>query len=104
MLQLGLGLGTGDGMLSSLSVNATDMCSLGLHALSMSDVSMTSSVVKKVDPIGIGRCWYYEYNFNLQTRCPFRVHAGDVIYQLSHQNIFAMSSFKRYDDFWGTPL
>ena len=24
-------------------------------------------------------------------KCPFRVHAGAFIYQLSHQNMFAMS-------------
>ena len=47
MLQLGLGLGPGDGMLSSLSVNATDMhVVLFWPALSMSDVSMTSSAMK----------------------------------------------------------
>ena len=32
-------------------------------------------------------------SLNFQTQCPFRVHAGAFIYQLSHQNMFAMSSF-----------
>ena len=30
---------------------------------------------------------------SLKAQCPFRVHAGAFIYQLSHQNMFAISSF-----------